>query len=548
MNRHQQLLAEALDTLPVNVAVLDREGVIRQTNHSWRTFGATNDIQTDPDTVGTNYLTVCERAGTDSALAVKRGLEAILAGRRETFEQVYPCHSPLEQRWYLLQAMALDRDDTRYAVVAHSNVTQQVLETRRVESQRDALAALDDLNTALRELTHAVLETPPQAELEAVVCETLAETDHYTCVQIGTVDARSDSFTVRATAGDCERIDSTAVTAEPATAESTPPGSTDTARVFGVTAIRQAVWTGQLQTTTQLVDNAAFDWRTDSDHPTENLALAAVPISHDGTTYGLCLLYSDRPTAFDADERAILGDLGTLVGHAVAAAERRQALMNETVIEVELRLSEFIPQPTPPPDDWRVEITHTVEASESGYNMFGTVEAADLSAVEAVFDPLAAFRLSLLGQQGETCRIRLWSGQECVIPLLASHGWSTESTTLANGDAYLTVRLPAGDSVRTLVETVAETVPNVELLARRQRHDTRPDPRTERVPVDTLTDRQQSVLETAYAAGYFEWPRDSSGEEVAETLGISPPTFHQHLRVGQQKLMDALFDSQSAVA
>jgi len=68
------------------------------------------------------------------------------------------------------------------------------------------------------------------------------------------------------------------------------------------------------------------------------------------------------------------------------------------------------------------------------------------------------------------------------------------------------------------------------------------------VPVDTLTDRQQSVLETAYAAGYFEWPRDSSGEEVAETLGISPPTFHQHLRVGQQKLMDALFDSQSAVA
>ncbi len=531
MEPSPQLLAGALEALPVNVAVLDSEGTVRQTNHSWQAFGTENDIQIEPDTVGTNYLAVCEQAGTDSALAVKNGLSELLAGRRKTFEQIYPCHSPVEQRWFLLQAVPLTVGDDRYSVVAHVNVTQQVLAERRLQDQRDALAALDDLNTALREITHRVLEAPPQADIERGVCETLAETDHYTCVQIGSVEGRSESLDVRATAGDCDGTD-------------TEPTNGD--RVFGATAIREAVWSRSLQTTTTMIDNAAFDWRTDIDHPAASLSLAVVPISHEGTVYGLCLLYTDRPNAFDSDEREILTQLGALVGHAVEAGERRQALMSDALVEIELRLPEYITQPTPPPDDWSVEITHTVDGPEGGSIMYGTVPAADRPAVESVFEPLSGFDLSILGQQGEQYRIQLRTDRRCLTARLAARGWSTESTTLANGDGFLTVRLPAGDSVREVVETVAERVPAVELLARRQRHASLPSDHSQTSPVDELTDRQRTVLETAHAAGYFEWPRDSSGEELADTLGISPPTFHQHLRVGQQKLMDALFDSQSA--
>ncbi len=543
MDRSQQVRAAALDSLPVNVAVLDSEGIIQQTNHSWQTFGAANDIQTDPETVGINYLDVCEQAGTESALAVKRGLEAILAGERETFQQSYPCHSPLEQRWYLLQAVSQELQGDRCAVVAHINITQQVRATRRLEAERDVLDTLNDLNTALREVTHTVLNAPSQAELEAVVCERLLETGHYSCVEIGTLESRSESLSIRATAGGCEASGSQQTPTQPMAGE-----LATTERLFGTTAIRQAAWTGRLQTTTQMVENAAFDWRTDSDLPAENRALAAVPISHDGTQYGLCLLYTDRPNAFDADERAILSQLGGLVGHAVATSERRQALMNDKVIELEIRLPAYIRHPTPPPDDWQIEITHTVGSPDGGYNMFGTVAVTNLETVEAVFEPLEAFSLSVLGQQGQTCRIQLWSDQTCVTALLAAHGWSTESATLANGDAYLTVRLPPGDNVRELLETIAETTPDVELLARRQRHAIPPNEHAQQSPTAPLTDRQRSVLETAYAAGYFEWPRDSSGEDIANTLGISPPTFHQHLRIGQQKLMASLFDPQSQTA
>ncbi|MDG5820643.1 helix-turn-helix domain-containing protein [Natronococcus sp. A-GB7] len=57
-----------------------------------------------------------------------------------------------------------------------------------------------------------------------------------------------------------------------------------------------------------------------------------------------------------------------------------------------------------------------------------------------------------------------------------------------------------------------------------------------------LTDRQREVLRMAYLSGYFESPRRSTGQEVTESLGISHPTFAQHLRAAQRKLCDSLFE------
>ena len=59
---------------------------------------------------------------------------------------------------------------------------------------------------------------------------------------------------------------------------------------------------------------------------------------------------------------------------------------------------------------------------------------------------------------------------------------------------------------------------------------------------DRLTERQRVTLETAYEMGFFEWPRSNSGEDVAESLEISPSTFHQHLRKSQEMLLDVLFE------
>ena len=57
----------------------------------------------------------------------------------------------------------------------------------------------------------------------------------------------------------------------------------------------------------------------------------------------------------------------------------------------------------------------------------------------------------------------------------------------------------------------------------------------------SLTDRQYEVIEYALQAGYFEWPREITADELAAELDISRATLLEHLRKGQSKLLaDAL--------
>ncbi len=50
-------------------------------------------------------------------------------------------------------------------------------------------------------------------------------------------------------------------------------------------------------------------------------------------------------------------------------------------------------------------------------------------------------------------------------------------------------------------------------------------------------------MEVAYRAGHFRRPRDSIGEEVAETLDISAPTLHGHLRKAEDAILGELFET-----
>nr|WP_255457504.1 helix-turn-helix domain-containing protein [Halorussus sp. JP-T4] len=57
-----------------------------------------------------------------------------------------------------------------------------------------------------------------------------------------------------------------------------------------------------------------------------------------------------------------------------------------------------------------------------------------------------------------------------------------------------------------------------------------------------MTEKQRTALQAAYFGGYYEYPRESTGEEVADSLDISSPTLHQHLRAAQRKLVGTFLD------
>ncbi|WP_435332994.1 helix-turn-helix domain-containing protein [Haloarchaeobius sp. TZWWS8] len=58
--------------------------------------------------------------------------------------------------------------------------------------------------------------------------------------------------------------------------------------------------------------------------------------------------------------------------------------------------------------------------------------------------------------------------------------------------------------------------------------------------LDSLTDRQREVLETAAELGYYEVPREVTRCEIAEALDCSTSTVDEHIRKAESRLLSAL--------
>jgi hypothetical protein len=65
------------------------------------------------------------------------------------------------------------------------------------------------------------------------------------------------------------------------------------------------------------------------------------------------------------------------------------------------------------------------------------------------------------------------------------------------------------------------------------------NPETEQL-FSALTPRQQEILEAAVEMGYYEVPRETTHEEIAEVVGVSAGTVGEHLRKVEGKVLSSL--------
>ena len=86
----------------VEVAVLDRHGVIVAVNQAWQAFAILNGGDPALTGVGTCYLDTCASArGEAAADQVAEAIRCALSGDLQTPVAIrVPCHSPGEYRWY----------------------------------------------------------------------------------------------------------------------------------------------------------------------------------------------------------------------------------------------------------------------------------------------------------------------------------------------------------------------------------------------------------------------------------------------------------------
>ena len=269
---------------------------------------------------------------------------------------------------------------------------------------------------------------------------------------------------------------------------------------------------------------------------------AIVPVEHADTTYGVLEVGVRAEGSAVADrEQRVLGDLGRRLGQAIAAVERRRLLLADTVLRLSfnytdtgavfVRLSaEF---------DCAFSLTGLVPGEGGSLLAFVWLEGArpeDVFRWATETEAVESARLIRSGEDGSLLEFVLTANSPALT--LVEGGGSLTELTATDGRGTVTAEFVPDVDVREVVESVEAAFPDSEMVAKREvERSVRTDTEFKQALEDTLTDKQRSALRAAYLSGYFDWPRGSTAEELADSLGVSSPTFHNHLRRAQRKIL-----------
>jgi len=417
-----------------------------------------------------------------------------------------------------------------YTLVIH-DVTARNRRVRELATQRDELATLNELNGVIRGVNEALVAATSREGIATAVCERITDTALYetACMaDVPTWTGDADDWTTAGAGG------------------ATPPVSSLDAD-------------GLRSTTADGGDDAlGGDGEGDDGRDAERRATvlepvtagesdsgvwAVVPLVYRRTVYGAVSLYTERD-AISAREREILGELGETIGQAINAVETRRLLSAESVVELELESGqEDVLQSVTAAGDWQLALAGVVPGGAAGPVAYLRVVG---DAPEPVRDALAdatAGRVRVVRSSSDGGVLEWTVTGDAFLGALVEHSATVTDVRADGGDVRYEVQVAADDAARTLVDALSAEFPGV--TVRRKRAATRSIDAADALPehrLTELTDRQREALEAAYRSGYFNWPRDSNAEEVAETLGITSATLHSHLRKAEATLFEDIFD------
>ncbi|ELY96972.1 PAS/PAC sensor protein [Natrialba chahannaoensis JCM 10990] len=286
-------------------------------------------------------------------------------------------------------------------------------------------------------------------------------------------------------------------------------------------------------------------------HADDVRAAITVPIVHEQTTYGVLTVLASRAEAFSDTEQEEFKLLGETMGFSIMAVKNRQLLFADTVVELEFRINGG--------ETFSFDLSSTYDctcilewAGTTGDGQpiqYVRIEGLDgdtvLDEAEA-HESVESCRLIHDGHDHCTIEIRLTKSG---VRTLANHGATIRDVRVEDGVGTCVVEVPQHGDVRDVAEALSVVYENTELTARREvdRPVHTAVERRNRI-LGELTDRQLTTLRLAYFGGFFEWPRSSTGEDIAEALGVTPPTMHQHLRKALKTVLSEFFADGNAVA
>ena len=422
---------------------------------------------------------------------------------------------------------AFDEADEQLLALLATSAAAACTRAKREHEVREAREhterVLDRVNGLIRQTVEVLVEATTRDELERDVVDEIVAADPYTFAWVARPDVTS------------ETLEPTAWTDTPELAPDDWSFALDGSDPLGE-VYREGV--------PQLLGRADLP----ASEPWSSLAgvveaLVAVPLVYKSTTYGVLVVSAADAEALDERERVVVEALGRATANAINAVERGRILDATEIIELELSIGD--------PDLFFSRLSGEgghLESAGLDRHPDGTVElylsATDVDPdgfIHRVREDPEVESVTCIVAREQECLLEVVLGESLLVTL-TEYGAALRSVTAEDGSTRITVELPYEAEARDLFDLVAEEYPGTELLGYHERErpvETRQD--FTGAINDRLTDRQETALRTAYLGGFFDWPRGVDGNELAEAMDISRPTYHQHLRAAQEKVFSELF-------
>lgn len=499
---------------PVGILTVEHDGTVRDCNEA-----ACELLECSPEEAVDREITA---VFPDSIEATVPSAFDSRLDREQSVEEYYPSLD----RWLAVTLVPIDGEVALYV----QDVTDNYREQRRTEQLRDDLDRVTILNELISEILAELVDAASREEIAETICRRLGETDIYEFAWVGERELGGDDVVVRAAAGHTGR---TLDEIEACLDDATIPE--ERAIASGESVVVQPI--GDDEQVAEPIRRAAFADGLQS--------LLAIPLTYGSSVYGVVGVYTAEQDAFSERERSSFETVGEMAGFAINATRHRNLLLSDTVVELDLRVTD--------PDAPFVTAATATDVSLSidglvpqGEELLCYLVVHD-DAVSAVNDSLGEHagvrETRVIGEYEDGGILEVRLGPRTPLGLLAASGVTVQSAEFADGQGDIDIECSPEEDVRRIVAALSREF-DADVLAKRERERDVTTTREFRDELrEELTERQENALRTAFFADYFESPRGSNAQEVAAALGITGPTLLHHLRAGQRKLLTEFFDA-----
>jgi predicted DNA binding protein len=179
------------------------------------------------------------------------------------------------------------------------------------------------------------------------------------------------------------------------------------------------------------------------------------------------------------------------------------------------------------------------------YAEFFTVTDADPVRIAARAAEYESVDVTLLRESENSGFFEFLVSEGCPAVTLAELGALPRTVLGEDGTGRIVAEIPPQRNASAVIEAFSDEYPEADLVTKREKDTLAPrfaQSAFQQVLHEHLTERQREVLQTAYEMGYYDWPRECTGADIAEKLDISSPTFSEHIKAAERNLFSVLLN------